>query len=119
MEKILKIKKYDTFNRIGYRMQTTKQFIYFTINTYRHRNEEWGCLLSEEDYKKYIGTKLLDIVLVDKPLEHAEGYKGFTACFNIETSLGTLQFIGYNKHNGYYVHEVKVTSEKWNFSEII
>lgn len=30
---------------------------------------------------------------------------------NVETTKGLLQFVAYNEHNGYYVHEVKLVSK--------
>jgi hypothetical protein len=42
-----------------------------------------------------------------------------TIFVNIETSRGTLQFIAYNRHNGYYGHKVKIDSIQLDFEEEI
>ncbi|MEL3959481.1 hypothetical protein NST17_20225 [Caldifermentibacillus hisashii] len=38
---------------------------------------------------------------------------------DIITSNGTLQFVAYNEHNGYYGHEAKVISTQIEHSEFL
>lgn len=82
--------------------------------------EIWGAMLSEDDLSPYLGSRLLEIYFTDTSLnteylQRISRYK-FSGDYhnvqfiNIRTDRGTFQFTVYNCHNGYYGHDVTVTS---------
>lgn len=80
--------------------------------------ENWGYLISNDHLDDFIGSELLDVKIVGEDLAHVnfEGaYFGDTMFINIETSKGTLQFVAYNEHNGYYSHDA-VLVDRGKFS---
>jgi len=104
----------------GFSITTTKQKITLLISNEQACCEKWGYISSEDDYSDFIGAELLSIATVDedfnpKILDRLEKeYVHTNSCLfiNIETSKGTLQFVLYNEHNGYYGHDVYVISNQ-------
>jgi hypothetical protein len=85
--------------------------------------------MSEDDPEKFINADLLGIEITDINRTgrrfvtgYEVGYKhekddihldsGETLFVDIQTNLGTLQFVAYNSHNGYYGHSVRVESKQ-------
>ena len=70
---------------------------------------------SEDVFDDYIGSDFLKAETVDESLNKntvVDVYDGGIIFLNIETSSGTLQFVVYNAHNGYYGHSAKVIINK-------
>lgn len=109
------IKGYD-----GYEVVTDKQTISLVIDNYQSCCEQWGYFWCN-DPTEFIGSELTDIKIVDTALnpqvyeENSPVYEGDVMFVNLETSVGTLQFVAYNEHNGYYGHLAKVKSESFNY----
>lgn len=78
--------------------------------------EQWGYVTSEDNLSDFIGAQLFDVRIVDDALltHNIKEWSGdFGDCgmfINLITSNGTLQFVMYNEHNGYYGHAVSVQS---------
>ena len=71
--------------------------------------ESWAYLHSVDDIESFIGAEYLDLVekdtwpdSIDDP-EYGFDSGGFQA-IDVNTSNGTMQFVVYNSHNGYYSH---------------
>lgn len=125
METILVIEENDTDTigdeYSGYVITTDKQKISLLIDNYQQCCESVGYFLSDDDIRSFIGSKLLGIKITDTELKKGllkkneldeECFEGGIMFVDIETSKGTLQFVAYNEHNGYYGHEAKVVSEQ-------
>ena len=50
-------------------------------------------------------------------IEIVHRLEGGVMFVNLETDMGTLQFVAYNEHNGYYGHEAKVQCTKLTHAE--
>jgi hypothetical protein len=103
----------------GFRVITTEQSIDLTINSFHQCCEEWGYFWCQDNPNDFIGASLVCIDVVDdclnkKMLPKYGLDEGGMMCVNIETDRGTLQFVAYNAHNGYYGHEAKVVSKSLN-----
>lgn len=73
--------------------------------------ENWGYIISEDNLSQFVGAIYYGIEAVGQALEHVEikdVYEGGIMFININTSLGVLQFVAYNEHNGYYSHQAVV-----------
>jgi hypothetical protein len=124
MEKILSIEEINKeCDIIGYLITTTEQEITITIDDDQQCCEEYGHLSSEDDFTDFIGAELRGIHQVNKNLEKLEvKFKDLeeevnedlenSVFINLDTSAGTLQFVLYNSHNGYYGHDVVVKSNQ-------
>jgi hypothetical protein len=119
-EKIISIDNFteDNLNE-GYIVLTNKQSIKLLIDNQRSCCEEWGYFWTNENLKDFIGADLLDVKITDTALNSdiPDVYEGGVMFVNLETNKGTLQFVAYNSHNGYYGHYAKVVSEQLNHSE--
>ena len=125
-EKILEINKISDSKSDGIEIVTNKQKISFLIDNAQQCCEDFGYFISEDNLEEFIGSKLFDINLISEDNEvrslFADKFnldnEDFNGIFiNIETSDGTLQFVAYNEHNGYYGHTFTVTSKQLNFSK--
>ena len=136
METILEIREiHDTDldaeeNMSGYRIITDRQSVLLAISNEQDCCEDWGYMMSNDDPREFIGAGLLSIEKVDRngcicPAlkakfpdviddsdDECDDRGTATVFININTSVGTLQFVAYNNHNGYYGHAVKVTSHQ-------
>jgi hypothetical protein len=130
MEKILRIeetnfkkkernwKGYD-----GYQIITDQQTIQIGISDGQSCCENFGCIITNDETKEFIGSELLGISITDtalnnKKIEELEYLDCGGAMFvNLETSEGLLQFVAYNSHNGYYGHEAVLVSKQLNCEE--
>lgn len=113
----------------GFIIKTNKQDIVLAIDDESCCCESWGYFLTEDDTSKFIGRKLLGIEVTDlnrSGREIATGYGGGrdAICLydgdvmfvDIRTSIGILQFVAYNSHNGYYGHSARVSSTQLDHS---
>jgi hypothetical protein len=134
MEKIISIKeisrKEDYTNYAGYAITTDQQVIKLLIDDEGQCCESWGYFMSEDDFSEFIGTELLDVKITDTELKAGilekhdvnlddEWFEGGVMFVDIATSKGTLQFVAYNEHNGYYGHEAKVISQQLTHEEVL
>lgn len=102
----------DSFNTYdGFRVITSCQEILLLIDNEQHCCEDWGYLWCNGSAEEFIGAEVLQVNLVDKALRKEalpDMYEGEMMFVNIETDRGTLQFVAYNIHNGYYGHNAIV-----------
>lgn len=106
----------------GYVIQTNKQDVKIGITDYQSCCESFGYLTSEDDMSYYIGAELVNVTITDDLLVTTDLYEvreGATMFVNIVTNKGTLQFVVYNCHNGYYGHDALVISEQLTHSECL
>ena len=120
----------------GYQITTNKRRIQFLMDIEPSCREEFGYLWSNENPQDFAGTRLLkvDVVRDDLKKEALVSNLGeeldieqeidcyLNAAFiNVETDKGTLQFVAYNCHNGYYGHYVTIRSlgvQDWDINTI-
>lgn len=134
MEKILSIEETTLKDRYteyaGYAITTDKQVIKLLIDDEGQCCESWGYFMSEDDFSEFIGSEINDISITDTALNTTllekhdvnpddEWFDGGIMFVNINTNKGTLQFVAYNDHNGYYGHEARVISEQLNHDETL
>lgn len=111
----------------GFKIITDQQTIILAIDDRASCCESWGYFLTEDDTEKFIGAHLLGIKITDTNRSNRQFTTGWTEKIeegkteesldagdvmfvDIQTDRGTLQFVAYNAHNGYYGHEARVTS---------
>ena len=119
METILSIEEIEEGGMSGYVVKTNKQEIKLLIDSDQTCCEHWGyfwCNLITDDF---VGSELLNVTQVDNCLNErifknefgsSGGEVDDTLFINLETSVGNLQFVLFNSHNGYYGHKVLVNS---------
>jgi len=106
----------------GYKIVTDQQEILLLIDNDQNCCEDWGYMTSEGDFSDFVGAQIISLKTVDKALkvEMVESlideYIDVGSCIfvNVETTKGTLQFVIYNEHNGYYCHSVIISSNQLN-----
>lgn len=127
-EKILSIDHVDIDHQEGYRIVTTEQNIDLLIDNEQCCCENWGYFFTNDDPKDFIGANLINVVLTDTTLNEAkmkenhlgdEYFEGGLMFVNLETNRGTLQFVLYNEHNGYYGHKAKVVSTQLETTKVL
>ena len=133
METIIEIKKDEVFsyrqndNNLlkefeGFSVVTNYQKIYIGIECYQLCCESYGYLITNDDINDFIGSNLISISIVDsvlnnRKIDEIEYLECGEAMFvNFETSAGTLQFVAYNSHNGYYGHDAVLISKQLMYS---
>lgn len=126
MEKIIRIEQVEGVGskdgwcgKDGYNIITDKQTIFVGISNGQNCCEDWGYLMTEDNLDDFAGAELKTIEIVDKCLKKEKMrdlYDGCAMFVNFETDRGTLQFVAYNEHNGYYSHEAVVVSKQLNHS---
>jgi len=127
MEKILRIEKDVTFKigescwggYDGFEVVTDDQTIRVGITNEQSCCENWGYFMTNDDPSEFIGANLISVDIVDTCLVKDKApalYEGDAMFVNFETSAGTLQFVAYNAHNGYYGHEAVVVSKQLEHS---
>lgn len=134
MEQILKIDEHsdgeDWNTKGGYVITTNNQTIKLLMDTDQQCCENAGYFISEDDFTQFIGAEIFDIKVTDTELKEGllkqhdldindKWFEGGVMFVDIITSKGTLQFVAYNEHNGYYGHEAKIISEQLNHEEWI
>jgi len=126
----------------GYRITTDEQEINLLISNDQSCCEKWGYFFCNEEVDEFVGAELHSISLTDTAL-HTEtfwekapkatsynyenkvrvprefGADAFEQLMfvNLETDRGTLQFVAYNDHNGYYGHQARVESKQLTHTE--
>lgn len=117
----------------GYKIQTNEQVITLAISNAQDCCEDWGYFLTEDNLRKFVGATLLGVEITDTNRTGREFYNGWNSeafgpnnisldagdvmFVDIKTSRGTLQFVAYNSHNGYYGHTGRVFSKQLMHSE--
>ncbi len=106
----------------GYVITTTKQQIYTLISSGRSCCEDFGCAFLKPHDTSIIDAEVLsvkwgrhydeslEVVNADKlmcPLNNSHK----NAVVEILTSVGMVQLVAFNEHNGYYPHNVYAS---WN-----
>lgn len=115
----------------GYEIITDQRTLRFVIDSFQSCCESWGYFLTEDDPACFIGAELLAVELTDtnrsnRTFVRGYGYdeyevpgddrqrehldEGGVMFVDIKTGRGTLQFVAYNAHNGWYGHTARVTS---------
>lgn len=104
----------------GFRIVTDKQEILLGINSCQSCCESFGYFMTNDKIKDFIGATILEIRLTDtllKVKKFKKEHSGNVMFVNIETDRGTLQFVAYNDHNGYYGHDAVVLSKQLKHQE--
>lgn len=109
----------------GFKIVTDEQEIVLAIDDESSCCESWGYFLTEDDTDKFVGAELRGVRLTDTnrssktfgsdwkdDANHESLDDGGVMFVDIETDRGTLQFVAYNAHNGYYGHEARVSSRQ-------
>lgn len=126
-EKILKIEesyfKYEeTYSMEGFKVTTDKQEILVGISSYQSCCENFGYFMTNDNIDDFVGASLNSVHITDDLLkveDFDKKYSGQVMFVNFETSKGTLQFVAYNDHNGYYGHQGVIISEQLSHNEIL
>ena len=114
----------------GYEVITTSQRITLSIDSYQSCCENWGYFWCNDDVAQFVGAALHDVKLTDSALHPAklpqEGVDPSTRYFegglmfvDLITDRGTLQFVAYNEHNGYYAHDASVKCSQLQHDETL
>lgn len=131
MEKILRIEETtfkqspdDCIEYDGWQIITDQQTIKFGISNGQSCCESWGYLISNDTTDEFIGADLFSVSVVDEALNSKAMQDRYTdeggiMFVNLETSAGTLQFVAYNDHNGYYGHSAVLISNQLNEQTIL
>lgn len=124
MNKILSIREVTNIKRkgesnwprgySGYAVRTEEGTLLFLIEDGQNCCETYGYIMSEDAVEDFVGANLLAVNFVDEAcnvkteeiLKDSWIDKGSCCFINLETDQGTLQFVLYNEHNGYYSHSV-------------
>ena len=98
----------------GYLVETETDKFYILISNGQNCCEDWGYLDTNDNSKKFIGSELLNVSIVDQ--EYNKKFlmeADFSVeeenqiCFvTFETDKGDFQLAVYNSHNGYYGHDI-------------
>ncbi len=124
MEIIKSIVEFDS-SEAGFEVHTSEQVIRLCIDNISSCCEQWGWFWCNDNPQDFVGAQLLDVKLTDTALNAApldengnvREFAGSLMFVNLETDRGTLQFVAYNDHNGYYGHEARVQCRQLNHSE--
>jgi hypothetical protein len=134
MEKIVEIKDYegkdDYCNVAGFEVVTTAHSIKLYIDNDGSCCERWGHFWCNDNPQDFVGAELRGVGLTDTALNEAQmqandlnpndkWFEGGVMFVNLDTDRGTLQFVAYNEHNGYYGHEAKVQCTQLTHAEIL
>lgn len=134
METILAIKDYEAkegyANVAGFEVLTTEQSIKLFIDNDSSCCEKWGHFWCNDNPQDFIGAELRSVSLTDTALNEAQmkandlnpndkWFYGGVMFVNLETDKGTLQFVAYNEHNGYYGHDAKVQCTQLTHTETL
>ena len=114
--------KLDRDNREhdGYLVETSKHNYKILIENDFQCCEEWGYFSTEDDYKEFIGSELIEVRLTDTTLNTKileENIKhgledGDIQFVDFVTTGGVFQLAVYNSHNGYYGHDIIIIKDK-------
>ena len=130
-EKILEIREADFIYESGsYYPQSMEGFIVVTenqeiqlgISSGQSCCEQYGYFMTNDNIEDFVGATIREIRLTNTLLEVEDfnkEYSGDVMFVNIETNKGTLQFVAYNDHNGYYGHDALVVSRQLHHKECL
>lgn len=134
MEKILEIKPYTSAEKYdgmeGFEVVTDKQSIKLMISSGQSCCERSGYFWCNDNPQDFVGADVIGVRLTDTALNQAQmdenaldpGHKYFEGgCMfvDIETSIGPLQSVAYNEHNGYYGHEARVVCSQLKHRDVL
>jgi hypothetical protein len=101
----------------GYKVTTSQHEYFILISNGQNCCENWGYMISEDDFEKFIGKKLVSVELTNTALDkktvedlYAEEDQIQFVDFKMSNGL-VLQFTVYNAHNGYYGHPIIVAKD--------
>lgn len=132
MEKIVEINDYDDIygrlNVSGFEVVTTEQRIRLFIDNRQLSCEQWGYFWCNEHPQDFVGAELYGVTLTDTALNKTrmeaneldqDSIELGVMFVNLETNEGTLQFVAYNDHNGFYGHEATVQCSQLHHEETL
>lgn len=134
MEKIIQISEFEGrpgHSKVaGFEVITTDQIVQLYIDDEQDCCESWGYFWCNENPQDFVGAELRSVAITDTALNEAQmkanelnpndkWFEGGIMFVNIETSIGTLQFVAYNIHNGYYGHQATVKCTQLTHSEVL
>ena len=97
----------------GYKIKTSNNTYWLLIENGQYCCESWGYFSSSDNVQEFVKSTLKEVKLFDtslnakKLIDNGRWINEKDCMFvNFETNKGTLQFVVYNQHNGYYGHEV-------------
>lgn len=97
----------------GFVIKTDKKTFFLLISNNDCCCEIFGHISSEDDLNQFIGSTLRSVERTDCLLKNFSVKliknnitREDSIFLTLDTSKGTLQFTVYNRHNGYYGHEV-------------
>lgn len=113
---------------MGYAIRTDLQDIKIGIDDKPQCYENYGCIYTNDDISDFTGAELKDIQIVNNALNNKR--LNIALCnakidldkimfVNFETNKGTLQFVAYNDHKGYYGHDVILMSRQLNHEDCL
>lgn len=108
----------------GFLIKTDKQTVKLGIDNGQSCCENFGYFMTEDNFKEFEGSELKNISITDtllntKKVTENSIQEGEAMFVNIETSIGLLQFVAYNQHNGYYGHTAIVESTQFSTEEVL
>lgn len=117
----------------GYEVVTDQQRILMLIDNGQSCCEDFGYLITEDDPSKFVGSEFLGVDRIDLSMEEKNVQlraalteddlyslcDGDAMFVNVKTDRGTLQFVAYNSHNGYYGHIVRIISRDLNYEDYV
>lgn len=133
-ETIVEIRDYEAQENgvevAGFEVVTTKQRIKLYIDNEASCCERWGHFWCNDDPADFVGAQVRGVTITDTALHEAQmrandlaptrkEFEGGVMFVNLETDRGTLQFVAYNEHNGFYGHEAKVQCEQLSHCETL
>lgn len=132
MEKIVEINDYDDIygrlNVSGFEVVTTEQRIRLFIDNRQLSCEQWGYFWCNDHPQDFVGAELYGVTLTDTALSETRmkaneldqsAIELGVMFVNLETNKGTLQFVAYNDHNGFYGHEATVQCSQLHHKETL
>ena len=103
----------------GFEIKTDTHTWLILIDNGQSCCEDWGYIVSNDHFKKFLGKEVISVKLTDKALntkmveKEKEIYEGGIQFVDFNFSDGdSLQFAVYNSHNGYYGHDIVVARDK-------
>jgi hypothetical protein len=114
----------------GFEVVTDAQKITLLMDDDQSCCERFGYFWCNDDPQEFVGAELLGISITDDALSEAhmkkneldpscDYFEGGVMFVNLETDRGTLQFVAYNEHNGYYGHGARVESKQLTHNEVL
>lgn len=115
MQMICGIMGYGEYD--GYKITTTEHEYFILISNMQNCCEDWGYMVSEDDFDSFIGKTLVSVELTNMALDKKVVEKLYCDDDQIQfvdfkmSNGSLLQFAVYNAHNGYYGHPIIVAKD--------